>query len=197
VKSAWFATPFDALSYLVVRLRQTSETWPGVGATPKNARPNWRIRARQILCKNRSVCIDRLGALARSLSASMCEGTAPLARLAHKRAATSVRTAGACASYLLAFGAHRDCILLHMRRRRRFMPVRMLGLVQHMPRPLGFGKPNRDGKCEQRHKEGLQLRFCVHVGVVLAQTARCVRASEGGKIDPASTIFTSFCAGWG
>ena len=95
----------------------------------------------------------------------MCEGAAQLAFLAHKRAATSVRTAGAHRSYLLAFRAHRyrivlrELIFLHVLCRRHFMPVHtlrlvhMLGLMHmlilvHMLRLFCLGKPNRHGNCK-------------------------------------------------
>ncbi len=111
----------------------------------------------------------------------MCQGPAPLALLTHKRTAASVRSAGACVSYLPPFGAHRDrivlreLILLHMLGLRHFMPVhmlrlvRMLGLVHllilvHMRRPLCLGKSNHHGDCKQRRSEWLQHPFCAHIG---------------------------------
>ena len=56
---------------------------------------------------------------------------------------------------------------------------------------------NGHGKGEQSHNEGLQHRLCVDGVVRIGPWSDCVRTREGGKIDPASTIFTSFCAGWG
>jgi len=88
-------------------------------------------------CENRSVRIDRLGALARSLTAGVWAGATPLPRLTHKWTTASVRTAGACAIYLLAFGAHRDRFLLHMLR------------------PFCLTNFNGHGKCEQSHNEGI------------------------------------------
>jgi hypothetical protein len=120
----------------------------------------------------------------------MCEGAAPLAFLTHKRTATCVRTAGAHCSYLLAFRAQRDrivlrnLILLHLLGRCHFMPVHMLPLVHmlglvHMLRPLCVGKSNRHGNCKQSHSEWLQHRFCTIWGgahLLLAKPFRPLNA---------------------
>jgi hypothetical protein len=86
-----------------------------------------------------------------SLRARMRQVAAPLALLAHKWAATRVRTASTCRAYLLALNARRDRIVLRGRilfqllPHRRFMPVRMLCrvyLVMPVLRPLCLGKSN-------------------------------------------------------
>jgi hypothetical protein len=105
----------------------------------------------------------------------MCQGAAPSALLTHKRTATCVRTASAHRSYLLAFGAHwdrivlRDLVLPHVLGRSQFMPVRMLRLMHmlglvHMLRHLRLGKSNRHGDYKQRRSEWLQHPFCAHIG---------------------------------
>jgi hypothetical protein len=87
----------------------------------------------------------------------MCEGAAPLPLLAHKRTATSLRTASACRSYLLAFNAHRDRIF--QRERIRLHVPRRFRMLVHVPRMLRLRKSNGQSNCKQRYSENPQHGF--------------------------------------
>jgi len=79
----------------------------------------------------------RLRALLRT---DFCDGiVAPLALLAQQWAAISCATAGACRSGLLAHGAARNHVLVHM--------------------PFRLGQSNRHANCEQRYSESFQHGF--------------------------------------
>ena len=147
-----------------------------------------------------------------SLGARVCQSAAPLALLTHKRTATCVRTAGACVSYLLPFGAHRDRIVLRdiilvlVLGRSHFMPLHMLCLVHmlrlvHMLPLFCLSKSNRDGECKQRDSERLQHPFCDHIGWYHCQDRRttaiaadlpiCLSIGTSGEIARARARFSS------